>query len=57
MKMILNSNCFALLIVACFYGELCAAKSKVLSRRKRYVAFPEGSSFSVSSLFYLITNA
>lgn len=27
------------------------SSSKVLSRRKRYVAFPEGSSFSVSSMY------
>lgn len=48
--MVLKSKYFALLILAYCYGELCAvtAGTKILSRRKRYVAFPEGSSFSVS---------
>ncbi|KOB73130.1 Uncharacterized protein OBRU01_11205 [Operophtera brumata] len=44
-----NSNILALLLassilVVCAFED--PVKSRILSRRKRYVAFPEGSSFS-----------
>ncbi|CAD0202329.1 unnamed protein product [Chrysodeixis includens] len=46
--MVLKINAFIFFLLACLCGELCAARerTKLLSRRKRYVAFPEGSSFS-----------
>lgn len=55
-KMYLNLNAVAVVLLCCvqFSASLKTkeATSKVLSRRKRYVAFPEGSSFSVSSYFF-----
>ncbi|KAJ2949433.1 hypothetical protein O0L34_g15352 [Tuta absoluta] len=48
--MVRNSNLLAILFLASCSFEVCVGgverKSKVLSRRRRYVTFPEGSSFS-----------
>lgn len=55
-SMLLNMNLLAiLLLVGCFIelsnakGVRRSASSKILSRKRRYVTFPEGSSFSVST--------
>lgn len=55
----MHSKVFYGLLVVLFIDEALAIrigekveKNKVLARRKRYVVFPEGSSFSVS--FYIV---
>lgn len=53
--MLRNSNFLVVLFLACCFAEIGlssemtrSAKSRILSRKRRYVTFPEGSSFSVS---------